>query len=207
MNTTLHQNWAEETQNWTNLYLEPHDYWIYYVNIDLHHQYRISVAESQTFLYAKRPQLRRARRKGCFRRLQTPGFSIKLTSQLNNSNQNRCYNSNQFCFPGRFENLRFSCLIILQYNDNDNVKYNDDDDEKLVFQSKPRQNYFVFHLQKNPSTIRIPEDDIGSDSHIMDHVVSLTSTDVLDKNLTELCRDAGKVLFKGTDPKLLLSGM
>ena len=65
----------------------------------------------------------------------------------------------------------------------------------------------VFHLQKNPSTIRIPEDDIGSDSHIMDHVVSLTSTDVLDKNLTELCRDAGKVLFKGTDPKLLLSGM
>jgi len=41
----------------------------------------------------------------------------------------------------------------------------------------------------------------------MDHVVSLTSTDVLDKNLTELCRDAGKVLFKGTDPKLLLSGM
>ena len=65
----------------------------------------------------------------------------------------------------------------------------------------------VFHLQKNPSTIRIPEDDIGSDSHIMDHVVSLTSTDVLDKNLTELCRDAGKVLFKGTHPKLLLSGM
>ena len=41
----------------------------------------------------------------------------------------------------------------------------------------------------------------------MDHVVSLTSTDVLDKNLTELCKDAGKVLFKGTDPKLLLSGM
>ena len=41
----------------------------------------------------------------------------------------------------------------------------------------------------------------------MDHVVSLTSSDVLDKNLTELCRVAGKVLFKGTDPKLLLSGM
>jgi len=33
--------------------LEPHDYWIYYVNIDLRHQYGISVAESQTFLREK----------------------------------------------------------------------------------------------------------------------------------------------------------
>ena len=31
--------------------------------------------------------------------------------------------------------MRFLCLIILQ--DNDNVKYDDDDDEKLVLQSKP----------------------------------------------------------------------
>ena len=37
------------------MYLEPHDYWIYYVNIGLRHQYGISVAESQTFLLAKRP--------------------------------------------------------------------------------------------------------------------------------------------------------
>ena len=35
--------------------LEPHDYRIYYVHIDLRHQYGISVAESQTFLLAKRP--------------------------------------------------------------------------------------------------------------------------------------------------------
>ena len=35
--------------------------------------------------------------------------------------------------------MRFSCLISLQFNDNDNVKY-DDDDEKLVLQSKPGQN-------------------------------------------------------------------
>ena len=35
----------------------------------LRHQYGISVAESQTFLLAKRPQGRRARRNGCFRRL------------------------------------------------------------------------------------------------------------------------------------------
>ena len=42
------------------------------VNIDLCHQYGISAAESQTwFLRAKRPQLRRARRNGCFRRLLT----------------------------------------------------------------------------------------------------------------------------------------
>ena len=69
MNTTLYQNQPEDAKNWTNLYLEPHDYWIYYVNIDLHHQYGISEAELQTFLHAKHPQRRRARRNGCFRRL------------------------------------------------------------------------------------------------------------------------------------------
>ena len=52
-----------------NLYLEPHNYRIYYVNIELRHQYGIAVAESQTFLRAKSSQRRRARRNGCFRRL------------------------------------------------------------------------------------------------------------------------------------------
>ena len=47
----------------------PHDYWIYYVNIGLCHQYGISATESQMFLLAKRPRRRRARRNGCFRRL------------------------------------------------------------------------------------------------------------------------------------------
>ena len=56
INTTVYQNQPEDTQNWTNLYLEPHDYRIYYVNVDLHHRYGISVAESQMFLHAKRPQ-------------------------------------------------------------------------------------------------------------------------------------------------------
>ena len=70
MNTTLHQNRPEDTQNWTNLYLEPHDYQIHYVNIDLRDQYGISVTESQTFLLTKCPQRRRARRNGCFRRLR-----------------------------------------------------------------------------------------------------------------------------------------
>ena len=42
-------------QDWTSLHLEPHDYRIYSVNIDLRHQYGISVAESQMFLLAKHP--------------------------------------------------------------------------------------------------------------------------------------------------------
>ena len=69
MYTTLFQNRPEVTQNWTYLYLKPHDYRTYYVNINLRHQYGISAPESQTFLRAKRPQRRRARRNGCFRRL------------------------------------------------------------------------------------------------------------------------------------------
>ena len=40
--------------------------------IGLRHQYGISAAESQTFLLAKRPRRRRARRNGCFGRLITP---------------------------------------------------------------------------------------------------------------------------------------
>ena len=82
MNTTLYQNRPEDTQNWTNLYLEPHDYRIYYVNIDLRHQYGISAAESQTFLLAKRPRRRRARRNGCFRRLGF--FNFKAFKSTNN---------------------------------------------------------------------------------------------------------------------------
>ena len=39
-----------------NLDVEPHGYRIYCVNINLRHQYGISVAESQTFLRAKLPQ-------------------------------------------------------------------------------------------------------------------------------------------------------
>ena len=79
MNSTLYQNRPEDTQNWTNLYLEPHNYWIYYVNIGLRHQYGISAAESQTFLLAKRPRRRRARRNGCFRRLnERKGYERRL---------------------------------------------------------------------------------------------------------------------------------
>ena len=79
MDTTIYSNQPEDTKNWTKLYLEPHDYQIYYVNIDLRHQYGISAAESQTFLRAKRPQRRRARRNGCFRRLKN---SLKIQRDL-----------------------------------------------------------------------------------------------------------------------------
>ena len=48
MDTTLYQNRLEHTKKWANLYLIPHDYQIYYVNIDLRHEYGISAAESQT---------------------------------------------------------------------------------------------------------------------------------------------------------------
>ena len=55
------------------------DYRICYVNIDLRHQYGISVAESQTFLRAKRPQRRRARKNGWFRMLhQTLFYTFRL---------------------------------------------------------------------------------------------------------------------------------
>ena len=45
----------EKHKNWTNFNLEPNDYWIYYVNIDLGHQFGIFVTELQTFLLVKRP--------------------------------------------------------------------------------------------------------------------------------------------------------
>ena len=47
----------------------------------LRHQYGNSVAESQTFLLAKRPQGRRARRNGCFRRLGFFDF-VKFTENI-----------------------------------------------------------------------------------------------------------------------------
>ena len=40
----------------------------------------------------------------------------------------------------------------------------------------------------------------------MDHAVTLDATNATDENINYLCKDAGKVLFKGDKPKLLLSG-
>ena len=44
-------------------------YWFNFVNIDLHHQYGISITEAQTSLLEKHPKWRGARRKSCFDRL------------------------------------------------------------------------------------------------------------------------------------------
>ena len=64
-----------------NLCLELKDYRIYYVNMHLHHQYGIFIAESQRFLWAKRPKRWEARRNGRFRRL-IPCRLISYTQQL-----------------------------------------------------------------------------------------------------------------------------
>ena len=48
----------------------------------MRHQYGISVVESQTFLRAKRPHRRRARRNGCFRRLSHGATSRNYIAQL-----------------------------------------------------------------------------------------------------------------------------
>ena len=78
-NTTLFRNRPGETWNWTNLHLEPHDYRIYYVNIDLRHQYGISVAELQTFLLAKHPISGDERREtSAVRRLVIGVLSVQL---------------------------------------------------------------------------------------------------------------------------------
>ena len=55
LNTNLYHSRPGETENQTNLHLEPHDYRIYYVNVALRYQYAISVVEAQTFLLAKLP--------------------------------------------------------------------------------------------------------------------------------------------------------
>ena len=47
---------ADEHNTYVNIELKPHDYQMYYANIDLCHQYGISVPESQAFLHTKRPQ-------------------------------------------------------------------------------------------------------------------------------------------------------
>ena len=40
----------------------------------------------------------------------------------------------------------------------------------------------------------------------MDHAVILDATNATDESINYLCKDAGKVLFKGNNPKILLSG-
>ena len=102
---TLYQNRPEDA------YLEPHNYRIYYVNIDWRHQYGISVAKSHTFLRAKRSQRRRARRNGCFRRLV---FLLSCILPIKVKRGGRCYtftaNLNAFY-------LKLLCMEKIKLND------------------------------------------------------------------------------------------
>ena len=60
-----------------------------YVNIDLRHQYGISVTESQMFLLVKGPQRRGERKDGCFHRLVYGGqLNIFIELLLNFNSQN-----------------------------------------------------------------------------------------------------------------------
>ena len=67
MNTTLSKIDQEKRKiGYIALILEPHDYRIYYANIDKCHQCGISVAESQTYLLAKHPQRQGSKEKRLF---------------------------------------------------------------------------------------------------------------------------------------------
>ena len=65
-NTKLNTIIVQEKQNWSSFHEKPHDNWINYANIDLRHQYGISVAEEQMSLLAPHPLWWGARRDGCF---------------------------------------------------------------------------------------------------------------------------------------------
>ena len=66
--TKLYHNRPGDTSNQTNLHLEPHGYWINYVNIDLPHYYGISVCSLGTDVSPGEKSLA-TRRDGCFHRL------------------------------------------------------------------------------------------------------------------------------------------
>lgn len=54
-NSTFYNNRLRETINGKKFKLEIHDYKIYYVNVDLYHQYGISVVEAQVSLLQNAP--------------------------------------------------------------------------------------------------------------------------------------------------------
>ena len=60
------------------MHLKPHDYRINYVNIDLHHQYGISVAETQTSLLANNPSAKVEGETAVFLQATTKFLSKKI---------------------------------------------------------------------------------------------------------------------------------
>ena len=89
MNTTLHQNRPEDSQNWTNLYLEPHGYRIRYVNIDFASsvwnlcRWVADVPPPETSPAAKSEEKRmfsQAREKGVFHKI--PAFPVMSLTKI-----------------------------------------------------------------------------------------------------------------------------
>ena len=61
------------------------------VNIDLRHQYGISVAEAQTFLLARRPKRRGARRNHCIRRVPPLNLNVPKALCKRTDNSPNCW--------------------------------------------------------------------------------------------------------------------
>ena len=84
-----------------------------YVNIDLRHQYGISVTESQMFLLVKGPQRPGARKDGCFHRLVYGGqLNIFIELLLNFICQNTHPGDNMGQFPMKY--LHFEQNMLTQ---------------------------------------------------------------------------------------------
>ncbi|KAJ8922637.1 hypothetical protein NQ315_007669 [Exocentrus adspersus] len=49
--------------------------------------------------------------------------------------------------------------------------------------------------QKNPSTIRTPEDDLGRTNHTMDYVVVLKHSGIISPHIADMCAEAGMATY------------
>lgn len=49
--------------------------------------------------------------------------------------------------------------------------------------------------QKNPSTIRTPEEDLGRTNHTMDYVVLLKHSSIISPHIAEVCAEAGVATY------------
>lgn len=52
-----------------------------------------------------------------------------------------------------------------------------------------------FHLQKNPTTIRQPEEDRGRENYTMVAWVNLPQSTPISRHITELCSDAAESTY------------
>ena len=99
-----------------------------------HHQYGISVAESQTFLHAKHPQQRRARKKGCFYRLHCiVSVYLAIANKAPSKNQCFVYDYIRAHFEGLRSSLRAADLANSVSNDdvNTNIDWHNGKDAPL----------------------------------------------------------------------------